>query len=232
MSDKQYKELVLEACRGLAAHGLGPGIGGHVSIRIPGKELFYANAFDKCFEEMRLEDILLMDFNGNVLESNRTVSLGLTFHHGIYKQRADVGAIVHTHGFWLTAQAAFGRPLRTLNNLGSFFYERTCISPNDDFASIGPALRDKDVAIIVPWHGAITVGADIAEAAALHVAMDYAARLDVTLPAHTPVMPHEMCYEMRALVEKAGYLAMTWDLIRRKGRDAFDGHRVVPRLAA
>ena len=66
------------------------------------------------------------------------------------------------------------------------------------------------------------MGADIAEAAALHVAMDYAARLDVTLPPHTPVMPHEMCYEMRALVEKAGYLAMTWDLIRRKGRDAFD----------
>ena len=148
------------------------------------------------------------------------------------RRNPDVGAIVHTHGFWLTAQAAFGRPLRTLNNLASFFYERTCVSPNDDFASIGPALRDKDIAIIVPWHGAITVGADIAEAAALHVAMDYAARLDVTLPAHTPVMPHEMCYEMRALVEKAGYLAMTWDLIRRKGRDAFDGQRVVPRLAA
>lgn len=233
MSDhRKYKEQVLEACRGMAAYGLGSGIGGHVSVRVPGKELFYTNAFDKCFEEMRAEDILLLDFEGNVLESNRAVSLGLTFHHGIYKQRPDVGAIVHSHGFWLTAQAAFGRPLRTFHNLSTFFYERTCISPNDDFASIGPALRQGDVAIIIPWHGAITVGKDIAEAAALHVTMDYAARLDVTLPADAPVIPHDMCRELRALVERADYLALTWELVRRKGRDAFDGQRVVPRLAA
>ena len=88
------------------------------------------------------------------------------------------------------------------------------------------------MAIIIPWHGAITVGKDIGEAAALHVSLDYAARLDVTLPADAPVMPQDMCYEMRALVESAGYLALTWELIRRKGRDAFDGQRVVPRLAA
>lgn len=232
MSDRQYKEQVLETCRGLAAYGLGTGIGGHVSVRIPGKELYYTNAFDKCFEEMRLEDILLLDFQGNVLESSRPVSEGLTFHHGIYKQRPDAGAIVHSHGFWLTAQSAFGRPLRMFHNLATFFYERTCVSPNDDFAAIGPALRPTDVAIIIPWHGAITVGKDIAEAAALHVTMDYAARLDVTLPADTPIMPHDMCFEMRAVVERGGYLGLTWELIRRKGRDAFDGHRVVPRLAA
>lgn len=232
MGDPKIQQLVLEACRGLAAYGLGPAIGGHVSIRVPGKDMYYSNAFDKTFEEMKLEDILLLDFDGKVLNSDRLISQGLTFHTGIYKQRADVGAIVHTHGFWITAQAAFGRVLRPLHNLSTYFYERTCVSPNDDFDEIGKALRPNDVAIVIPWHGAITVGKDIAEAAALHVTFDYAARLDVTLPAHTPVMPHEMCYEMRALVERANLLNLTWDLIRRKGRDAFDGHRVIPSMAA
>ncbi len=232
MSDRQYKEQVLEACRGLAAYGLGPGIGGHVSVRVPGEDRYYSNAFDKSFEEMRMDDILLLDFEGNLIDSGRTVSQGLTFHHGIYRQRPDVGAIVHTHGFWLTAQSAFGRPPRMLHNLATYFYERTCVSPNDDFAAIGPALRATDVAIVIPWHGAITVGKDIAEAAALHVTMDYAARLDVTVPGDAPIMPHEMCYEMRAVIERADYLALTWQLIRRKGHDAFDGQRVVPRLVA
>ena len=232
MSDRIYKEQVLEACHGMAAYGLGSGIGGHVSVRIPGQDRYYSNAFDKCFEEMRMDDILLLDFQGNVLESGRSVSQGLTFHHGIYMQRPDVGAIVHSHGFWMTAQAALGRPPRMFNNLNTFFYERTCISPNDDFAAIGPALRPADMAIIIPWHGAITVGKDIGEAAALHVALDYAARLDVTLPADAPVMPKDMCYEMRSLVESTGYLGLTWELVRRKGRDSFDGQRVVPRLAA
>jgi len=37
---------------------------------------------------------------------------------------------------------------------------------------------------------------------------------------------------MRRIVERANYLSLTWDLLRRKGRDAFDGRRVVPNVAA
>jgi ribulose-5-phosphate 4-epimerase/fuculose-1-phosphate aldolase len=232
MGDPKLQAQVLEACRGLAAYGLGPSIGGHVSIRVPGKDLYYSNAFDKTLEEMRIEDILLLDFNGNIVDSNRLISQGLTFHSAIYKHRPDVGAIVHTHGFWTTAQSAFGRPLRSLHNLSTYFYERTCVSPNDDFEAIGAAVRPQDVAIIMPWHGAITVGKSIVEASALHVLFDYAARLDVTLPPHTPEMPHQMCFEMRAVVERADLLKLTWDLICRKGRDSFDGQRVIPNLAA
>ena len=40
MSDKGIREQVLEAVRGLAAYGLGPNIGGHVSMRVPGNRMF------------------------------------------------------------------------------------------------------------------------------------------------------------------------------------------------
>jgi L-fuculose-phosphate aldolase len=230
MTDHGIKEQVLEAIRGLAAYGLGPNIGGHVSVRVPGQPLFHINVFDRSFEEMRLQDIALIDFDGNVVQCESHVSLGQTFHHGIYKQRPDVNAIVHTHGFWCTAQAAFGRPLRNLHNLATYFDRRTCVSPSDDFARIGPALREQDIAIVIPWHGAITLGKDLATAAALHVTFDYAARLDVTLPAHTPVMPPELVAEVQAVLARTTYLSVTWDLIRRKGRDNFDGTRVVPGL--
>jgi L-fuculose-phosphate aldolase len=229
MSDKGIREQVLEAVRGLAAYGLGPNIGGHVSMRVPGKRMFYINAFDRTFEEMRLQDIALLDFDGNVLECETTVSLGQTFHHGIFKQREDVNAIVHTHGFWITAQSAFGRPVRNLHNLCTYFDQRTCVSPSDDFTAIGPALKDHDIAIIIPWHGAITFGKDLATASALHVTFDYAARLDVTLPADTPVMPRQLVTEMQSVLARANYLDVTWDLIRRKGQDNFDGTRVIAR---
>lgn len=231
MSHPEIREQVLEAVRGLAAYGLGPAIGGHVSVRVPGERKFYINAFDKTFEEMRLQDIALLDFDGNVLECETLVSLGQTFHHGIYKQRPDVNAIVHTHGFWITAQSAFGRPVRNLHNLCTYFDQRTCVSPSDDFAAIGPALKDSDIAIIIPWHGAITFGPDLGSACALHVTLDFAARLDVTMPAHTPQMPAHLCDEMKAVLGRANYLDVTWELIRRKGRDNFDGHRVISRPA-
>ena len=112
----------------------------------------------------------------------------------------------------------------------TYFDGRTCVSPSDDFARIGPALGAQDVAIVIPWHGAITLGKDLATASALHVTFDYAARLDVTLPAHTPVMPAELVAEVQAVLARTTYLAVTWDLICRKGRDSFDGKRVIPGL--
>ena len=50
MVELSQREQVLQAIRGLASYGLGPNIGGHVSVRVPGKEEFYINAFDKTFD--------------------------------------------------------------------------------------------------------------------------------------------------------------------------------------
>lgn len=221
---------VLDACHGLAAYGLGTGIGGQISVRVPGEELMVSHAFDKTFEEMHENDILAVDFDGKPVDTDRPVSIGLEFHHGIYRQRPDVNAIVHSHGFWVTTQAAFGRPLRIFANVTTPFYGKTCVSPNDDFASIGPALGEKDIAIVIPWHGVITIGGDIAEAVARHTTFDYGARQDVTLPADTPTMPEDQIAEIANMVDGTGYYQLTWDLIRRTGKECHNGTRVFPRL--
>jgi L-fuculose-phosphate aldolase len=210
------RKEVLQACRGLGLYGLGSGIGGHVSARYPDEPYFYINTFDRTFEEMQIEDIILVDFKGNAVNSSRSPSVGIDFHYAIYNQRPDVRAVVHSHGFWITAQAAYCRPPRIFNNVSAVFYERTAISSNDDFHSIGEAIGESDIAIVIPWHGAITVGGNVGEAVSRHVVFDYTARLDVTLPAHTPTMPHEQCAHFREVVTKADYYNETWKLIKRK----------------
>lgn len=231
MAYEKERELVLAACRGMAAQGLGTGIGGHVSIRIPGEELYWTNKLSRTFEEMQLEDIVLLDFEGRSADPAVVVSPGIDFHHGIYQLRPDVNAIVHTHGFWITAQAALGREPRMLHNMATYFRGRTAIAPDDEIAAIAPAMKDGDVAIIIPWHGSITLGADIAEAAALHHTLDYVARLDVTAPADAPQMPEEHAEAVQALLAKADYLNLTWDLIQRRAARAFDGTVTTPLVA-
>lgn len=231
MAYEEERELTLAACRAMAAQGLGTGIGGHVSIRIPGEELYWTNRLSKTFEEMQLEDIVLLDFEGRSADPDVIVSPGIDFHHGIYKLRPDVNAIVHTHGFWITAQAALGREPRVLHNMATYFNGRTAIAPDDEIASIAPAMKDGDVAIIIPWHGSITLGKDIATAAALHHTLDYVARLDVTVPADAPEMPEEHQVAVRKLLVQANYLNLTWDLMRRKAERAFDGTFTTPLVA-
>ena len=54
------------------------------------------------------------------------------------------------------------------------------------------------------------------EAVARHVVFDYTAQMDVTLPPHTPTMPHDQCAHLRGIVEAAGYYNETWKLVQRK----------------
>jgi L-fuculose-phosphate aldolase len=218
MTDKdQAITDIVTACRALAVRGCDTGIGGHVSIRVPDREAFWINAFDRTFEEVTPEDVLMTDHQGKVIEGNRMVSLGAEFHGGIYNQRPDVQAIVHTHGFWGSALASLGRPLKMRHNLCCLFHDDQVISPDDSFDAIGPALGSAST-IIIPWHGCITVGRNVGRAAALHATLEYMAQLDVTLETtDAPEIPEDRRLPLRKLVdEDAGYLEQTWTLMQRQ----------------
>ena len=208
---------VVTACRALAARGCDTGIGGHVSIRDPERREFWINSFDKTLGEMTADDVVKLDHDGNNVLNDREVSLGYEFHAGIYDQRQDVNAIVHTHGFWVTALASLARPLKMRHNLCTLFHEEQVMSPDDSFASIGAALGQAST-IIIPWHGAITVDRSIGRAAALHATLEDMAKLDVTLEGtEAPELPEEIRPKLRKLVdEMAGYLEQTWDLMQRQ----------------
>ena len=211
-------EQIALACRGLAAYGLGSEIGGHVSMRDPDSDTFWMNVLDKTFEEITAEDVVRIDFDGNQVDGDRVVSLGADFHQGIYAERGDVNAIVHTHGPWITALCAMSRPPRTYHNLASFFAGETAMCPDDEFESVGPALGANHT-ILIPYHGAICVHEDLGQAVSLMVTLEYAAELDVRItPTGAEEMPAEMVERVKALVTKADYLTHTWGLVQRKGR--------------
>ncbi len=71
---------------------------GHVSARAPGTERLYIQARDQSRAEVAPDDILLVDFDGNVLEGapGRPPS-ELAIHAEIYRKRPDVGAVIHAH---------------------------------------------------------------------------------------------------------------------------------------
>jgi L-fuculose-phosphate aldolase len=211
------KEQIVTACQALGLRGCGSVIGGHVSIRVPGERALWINAFDRTLEEVTLDDVLMIDFEGNLIEGNREVSVGHEFHPGIYSVREEVNSIVHTHGMWGTALAALARPLKMRHNLACFFHNDQALSPDDSFASIGPVIGEANT-VIIPWHGCITVGTTIGRAAALHATFEDMAKLDVLLESTgAPEIPLEWRDQLKELVDtRAGYLEQTWELMRRQ----------------
>ena len=217
-------DIVL-ACRALTARGCDTGIGGHVSVRATGEDAFWINAFDRTLGEVTAVDVMKLDYDGNLLEGNREVSLGFEFHAGVYQHRSDVNSIVHSHGRWITALASLARPLKMRHNLCCIFHDDQVLSPDDRFESIGPAIETNHT-VIIPWHGAITVGATLARAAALHATLEDQAQLDVNLePTDAPEIPEHLRLGLKKLVDdQAGYLEQTWTLMRRQGQRHLDSH--------
>lgn len=71
---------------------------GHVSERVPGKDRLYIQTRTESRAEVTPESVLLVDFDGNVLEGapGRPPS-ELVIHTGIYRKRPNVGAVIHNH---------------------------------------------------------------------------------------------------------------------------------------
>ena len=77
MSSQSEEKLdVVKACKALGAKGLGSGIGGHVSRKHPTQEAFWINAFDRTLAEVTENDVLLVDYSGNLLDGDREISKG------------------------------------------------------------------------------------------------------------------------------------------------------------
>src|SRR3546814_13634992 len=83
--------------------------------------------------------------------------------------RPEINSVVHTHAHWMVTQSALGRPPRMWHNLSGYFFNKVAMSPDDTIEAISPVLGD-NIAIIMPWHGSITLGKTVGEAAALRSA--------------------------------------------------------------
>ena len=82
---------------------------GNVSARDPQTNLVVIKPSGVVFEDLTPENMIVTDLDGNVIEGDLKPSSDTLTHLYIYRQRADVFGIVHTHSNFATAFAAVGQ---------------------------------------------------------------------------------------------------------------------------
>jgi len=95
---EQLSKEIIETCLILVKEGFVSGSAGNVSVRIPNKNLVIITPSTLDYLQMKPEDLVILDFNGNQIRGNRNPSIEKHLHLGIYKKRKDVNAIIHSHG--------------------------------------------------------------------------------------------------------------------------------------
>ena len=60
---------------------------------------------------MKPEDLIVVDYNGNVLAGEKKPSSEMFMHLQVYKERPDVNSVCHAHPPYATGYAVAGMPL-------------------------------------------------------------------------------------------------------------------------
>lgn len=173
--------------------------GGNVSIRDPESGLVLIKPSGVRYENLRPEHVVVVDIEGNVIEGALKPSSDTASHLYIYRHRADINGVVHTHSRYATAFAAVGKPIPVyLTAQGDEF---GCIIPCAGFALIGSEEIGKQIlehigestAVLLKNHGVFTIG-KTGESAVKSAVMveDVAATVWMALQIGTPdVIPSE-----------------------------------------
>ncbi|HOD28014.1 MAG TPA: class II aldolase/adducin family protein [Syntrophales bacterium] len=161
-------------CNGwLSSHGyFGTlrGTGGNVSVR-SGDDAFLITPSSLSYDEMTPEDLCLLDFDLNVRTGTRRPSVEAGLHAAVYRKRPEIRAIVHTHQPFASVFALTNRPVPALFDEVAFKLGEQvevipyALSGSPELAANVAARMDNHAhAYIIQNHGALLLGADLAEA--------------------------------------------------------------------
>jgi L-ribulose-5-phosphate 4-epimerase len=173
-----------EASLALAAAGLTDMVWGHAAIRDPDGRGVWMKASGWGFEEITDDRVVLVSPGGEVLSGDGSRHIEYPIHTEIMRRRPDVGCTVHTHAPALSAFACLDVPLLPISHDGVLFsnppaprFSRT--GALIATAELGAALADtlgEARGCLMPSHGAVTAGPDVATAVMYAVLLERACR--------------------------------------------------------
>ncbi|WP_228540218.1 class II aldolase/adducin family protein [Nocardia sp. XZ_19_385] len=175
---------VVQASRALAAAGLGDMVWGHASVRDTDGRGVWMKASGWGFEEIDHTKVVLVGPDGTVVEGNGRRHLEFPIHTEIMALRPEVTSVVHTHAPALSAFASLDCELRAISHdavpftypqLPRFTQTGTLIANRELGHAVAERLGEAN-AVLLPNHGAITVGPDPATAVMYAVLLERACR--------------------------------------------------------
>jgi L-ribulose-5-phosphate 4-epimerase len=150
---KSLREAVLEANLELVRRGLVLYTFGNVSgvDREQGLVVIKPSGVD--YDALRAEDMVVTDLNGKVVEGTLRPSSDLDTHTLLYREFAEVGAVVHTHSEFATsfAQAGLAIPALGTTHADYFHGPVPVTAPLSDAAIEGRYVHETGTAIVTKF---------------------------------------------------------------------------------
>lgn len=183
LKEQQAREAIVEYGIRLVKEGLTLGTAGNLSIYDREEGLMAISPSGMAYEDIRPEDIVIMDLKGHVIDGNRKPSSEYAMHSAIYKVRGDVNAVVHAHSKFCTTLACMGTALFPVHYaIAEAGVEKIPLVRYETFGTseLADAVKEKagkSKALLLANHGMLAGGKDMQAAFALALTMEWCAEL-------------------------------------------------------
>jgi len=186
------KNEVLEANKELERSGLVTFTWGNVSGIDRDEGIIVIKPSGISYSELKVDQMVVMDLDGNILEGELRPSSDTATHLVLYKNFPDIGGVCHTHSLWATsfAQAKRGIPVLGTTHADNFRGEIPCSRPYTDEEILGEyekctgeliveTFREKNPneipGVLVAAHGPFTWGENSTDAVTNARVMEFVA---------------------------------------------------------
>ncbi|MDQ6697228.1 MAG: class II aldolase/adducin family protein [Actinomycetota bacterium] len=175
------KQRLAGAFRVFGRFGFDEGVAGHITARDPERpDHFWVNPFGLNFKLITVDDLILVNHEGEVVEGNWPVNVAaFVIHSQVHAARPDVMAAAHSHSVNGKAFSTLGKLLDPITQDACIFFEDHGLF--DDYTGvvvdieegkrIAHALGEYKAAILRN-HGLLTVGHSVDEALYWFVTME------------------------------------------------------------
>lgn len=169
MKRRYERELIVEHGKKLLTTGLTKGTGGNLSLYVPDDAVCAISPSGVHYNEMRPEDVVLIDAEGSLVEGDRMPSSEYAMHTIFYREPPDVRSVVHTHSPFATTFAVLNWEMPAHHYLVALAGPGVLCAPyrmfgTEELAQVALEYMQDRKAVFLQNHGALTVGGSLEEA--------------------------------------------------------------------
>jgi len=176
------RQAVVDTGVEMLEQGLTKGTGGNVSGRV-GDDYVAVSPSGIPYEEIEPADVPLVDLDASVVDGDLEPSAETPMHTAVYRQRDDVGGIIHTHSPYASTFASLSEPIEASHYLIAYAGDEVPVAPYETYgteelgAVAAETLGEAYNACLLENHGVLTVGETIEGAFETALMVEYCARI-------------------------------------------------------
>lgn len=184
--DLTVPEKMALSARILAHAGLALDVAGHITVTRDDGETMWATPYGKWWWELSASDMLVVDYDGNVVEGRWDVTPAIFIHTEVHRNRPDAKVVIHNHPYYSTL-------LATMKLLPEITDQQACMFDGEmvlfdeyaggvDTADSGQRLAEAiggGSAVILAHEGLLVFGGSVEETTYKFDTFERTARLNV-----------------------------------------------------